>query len=186
MHADFQQKGNEPVICVSWGDATDYADWLSDKTGKHYRLPTEAEFEYASRAGKKTVWPWGDGNAESPCKFANTIDQSGHRKYPINEAAKCDDGFVATAPVGSFPANAFGLKDMTGNVWEWVEDCYHDSYKGAPKDGSAWQNDDCKERVARGGAWLENVWDNRIARRYNVEHTGRENILGFRLARDLD
>jgi formylglycine-generating enzyme required for sulfatase activity len=171
---------------VSWGDATDYADWLSDKTGKHYRLPTEAEFEYASRAGKKTVWPWGDGNAESACKFANTIDQSGHKKYPINEAANCDDGFVATAPVGSFPANAFGLKDMTGNVWEWVEDCYHDSYKGAPKDGSAWESDDCKERVARGGAWLENVWDSRIARRYNVEHTGRETILGFRLARDLD
>jgi len=186
MHVDFQQKGNEPVICVSWGDATDYADWLSDKTGKHYRLVTEAEFEYASRAGKKTIWAWGDGNVESACRFANTMDQSGHKKYPINEASKCDDGFVATAPVGSFPANAFGLKDMTGNVWEWVEDCYHESYKGAPKDGSAWETDDCKERVARGGAWLENVWDNRIARRYNVDHTGRETILGFRVARDLD
>jgi len=185
MHVDFAQKGNEPVICVSWSDANDYADWLSDKTGKHYRLPTEAEYEYASRAGKKSAWPWGDSVSDSACKLANMIDQSGHKKYPVNEAVKCDDGFVATAPVGSFPANGFGLKDMTGNVWEWVEDCYHDSYKGAPADGKAWESDDCKERVARGGAWLENVWDNRIARRFTLDHTARENILGFRLARDF-
>jgi formylglycine-generating enzyme required for sulfatase activity len=187
LHADFQQKGNEPAICVSWGDAAGYAEWLSQKTGKHYRLPTEAEWEYAARAGKKTAWPWGDGDIENGCKFANTIDASGHKKYPINESLKCDDHFVATAPVGSFPANKFGLKDMIGNVWEWVEDCYHPTYKGAPTDGAASDDgDDCKERVARGGAWLENAWDSRFASRYNVEHTGRENILGFRLARDLD
>jgi len=187
LHVDFQQKGNEPAVCVSWGDAGDYAEWLSQKTGKHYRLPTEAEWEYAARAGKKTAWPWGDGDLENGCKFANMIDASGHKKYPINESLKCDDHFAATAPVGSFPANAFGLKDMIGNVWEWVADCYHPTYKGAPIDGSAWEDgDDCKERVARGGAWLENAWDSRFASRYNVEHTGRENILGFRLARDLD
>ncbi len=132
------QQGSHPVVCVSDVDAVDYAAWLSEKTGKHYRLPSEAEWEYAARAGKKTAWPWSNEVGSNGCKFVNTIDASGHKKYPINEAQKCDDKFVTTAPVGSFPANSFGLYDMLGNVWELVGDCWHDTYKGAPADGSSW------------------------------------------------
>jgi formylglycine-generating enzyme required for sulfatase activity len=179
------QQGNHPVVCVSDSDAADYAAWLSEQTGKNYRLPTEAEWEYAARAGKKTAWPWGNDVGNGGCKFFNGIDVSGHKKYPINDAAKCDDKFVTTAPVGSFPANAFGVYDMLGNVWEWVGGCFHDSYKGAPTDGSPW-GDSCEKHPMRGGAWLENPWDTRFSARWAADSGGRDTTLGFRLARDLD
>jgi formylglycine-generating enzyme required for sulfatase activity len=186
MHPGIEQQGNHPVVCVSDSDAADYADWLSQKTGKHYRLPTDAEWEYAARAGKKTSWPWGNDVGSGGCKVFNAMDASGHKKYPINEAMACDDKFVTTAPVGSFAPNAFGLDDMLGNVWEWVSDCWHDSYKDAPADGSSWQDGDCGKRVMRGGAWLENPWDTRLSARWPADTGSRETPLGFRLARDLD
>jgi formylglycine-generating enzyme required for sulfatase activity len=179
------QQGNHPVVCVGDDDAADYAAWLSDKTGKHYRLPTEAEWEYAARAGKKMSWPWGNADSAANCKSFNAMDASGHKNYPTNEAMSCDDTFAATAPVGSFPPNAFGLYDMLGNVWEMTSDCWHENYKGAPADGSSWEEDGCRERVRRGGAWLENVWDNRYFTRWSADSGARDNTLGFRLARDF-
>jgi formylglycine-generating enzyme required for sulfatase activity len=179
-----EQQGNHPVVCVSPGDAADYADWLSQKTGQPYRLPTEAEWEYAARAGKKTAWPWGNDVGNTGCKSVNAMDASGHKKFPINEPMKCDDRFATTAPVGSFPANPWGLYDMLGNVWEIVSDCWHDSYDGAPSDGSAWDTG-CGDGVLRGGAWLENPWDTRFAARWKNNGGGKDTTTGFRLARDF-
>lgn len=113
------------------------------------------------------------------------MDASGHKKYPINDAMKCDDRFVTTAPVGSFPANGFGLYDMLGNVWEVVGDCWHDTYKGAPADGSSWDSDSCDKHPMRGGSWLENPWDTRYSARWSADVGDRNTSVGFRLARDL-
>ena len=131
-------RGRRPVINVSWDDATAYVAWLAKKTGKPYRLLTEAEYEYATRAGTTTAYPWGD--------------DIGKNNANCNGCGSQWDG-KQTAPVGSFAPNQFGLYDMVGNVWEWTEDCYHDSYNGAPADGSAWTGGDCSRRVVRGGSW---------------------------------
>jgi formylglycine-generating enzyme required for sulfatase activity len=179
-----KQQGNHPVVCVSQTDAEDYAEWLSQLTGKNYRLPTEAEWEYAARSTKKTAWPWGNDVSQAGCRAVNAMDTSGHKVWPINDAMPCDDGFAATAPVGSFPANAWGLYDMLGNVWEMVSDCWHDNYDGAPKDGSKWDSDSCGDHPIRGGAWLENPWDTRFAARWKGED-GKDAATGFRLARDF-
>jgi len=186
MKPGIEQQGNHPVVCVSDHDAEEYAAWLSQKTGKRYRLPSEAEWEYAARAGKKTSWPWGNGEEDTGCKVVNAMDSSGHKKYPINEAMKCDDNFAMTAPVGSFPPNNFGLYDMLGNVWEVVSDCWHATYKGAPADGSSWEEDSgCAKHPMRGGAWLENLWDTRYSARWEDETDDHNTSIGFRLARDL-
>src|SRR6516162_8380458 len=131
-------RGQLPVIFVSWDDAQRYVVWLSKMTDKPYRLLTEAVYEYATRAGTQTAYPWGDdiGKNNANCNGCGS-------KWDNRQ----------TAPVGSFQPNALGLYDMVGNVWEWVEDCYHENYNGAPTDGSAWTSDDCRHRVARGGAW---------------------------------
>ncbi|MBL8710795.1 MAG: SUMF1/EgtB/PvdO family nonheme iron enzyme [Rhodospirillaceae bacterium] len=183
--AGFAQSDDHPAVCVSWEDAVAYAAWLSDRTGFAYGLPTEAEWEYAARAGRATTWPWGDDNPDGGCSFANGLDVTGDRENPGNGASACEDGVAFTAPVGSFAANGFKLHDMLGNVWEWVVDCYAPGYAGAAADGSAQVGAGCESRVARGGSWLENPWDMRLARRYAVPPDGRENIIGFRLARDL-
>ena len=181
-----EQKGNHPVVCVGDNDAADYAAWLSEKTGKQYRLPTEAEWEFAARGGKKTAWPWGNNVSAEGCKSVNAMDASGHKQYPINDALPCDDHFATTAPVGSFPANAFGLYDMVGNVWELVSDCWHDNYNGAPTDGSSWVDDSCAKHPIRGGAWIENPWDTRYGSRWSTDSGSHDTSTGFRLARDLD
>ena len=131
-------RGRRPVINVSWNDAQDYVEWLSAQTGHAYRLLSEAEWEYVARAGSSTVYSWGD-------------DIGSNR-------ANCDGcgsqwDYDRTAPVGSFAANGFGVHDMHGNVWEWVEDCWNGSYAGAPTDGSAWRSGECEQRVLRGGSW---------------------------------
>ena len=131
----------QPVINVTWKDAQRYVAWLSQMTGKRYRLLSEAEYEYAARAGTQTAYPWGD--------------QIGRNQANCNGCGSQWDG-RQTAPVGSFKPNAFGLYDMVGNVFEWVEDCAHDNYDGAPTDGSAWiEGGDCGFRVARGGSWVD-------------------------------
>ena len=136
-----------PVIHVSWDDAVAYARWLSKQTGKRYRLPTEAEWEYTARGGATSTWFWGD-DASHACTYANVFDR-GHEaelksRYSVNwESAACEDGYAETAPVGSFKPNRFRVHDTAGNVWEWVEDCYHESYEGAPRDGSARNDDGC-------------------------------------------
>src|SRR5262249_46599041 len=144
-------------VCVSFEDAQRYVQWLSRKTGKLYRLPTEAEWEYAARAGTTTARFWGDGR-ERACDFANVADFTGAETLNWNkgnqdQVFQCRDGYANTAPVGSFRPNAFGLYDMLGNVFQWTEDCYHNSYDAAPSDGSAWTTGECKYRVLRGGSW---------------------------------
>ena len=136
---DDEGRGNRPVIYVSWDDIQLFIDWLNARTGGNYRLPTEAEWEYAARAGSTTKYSWG-----------NSI---GHNRANCDGCgSRWDDD--RTAPVGSFSANAWGIHDMHGNVWEWVQDCSNDSYVGAPTDGSAWTSGDCGRRVIRGGSWF--------------------------------
>jgi formylglycine-generating enzyme required for sulfatase activity len=139
-------------------------------TGKIYRLLTEAEWEYAARAGTTTAYFWGDeiGNGNANC--TNCGGNSDNRQ---------------PAPVGSFTANAFGLYDMLGNVWEWVQDCYQDNYNGAPAHGSAWTNGNCNRRIVRGGSWLNSRQFLRSATRSWVNFAVRYDNLGFRLGRTL-
>ncbi|GAB2176882.1 SUMF1/EgtB/PvdO family nonheme iron enzyme [Dongia sp. agr-C8] len=187
MRPGFEQGGRHPAVCVSWTDAQDYAAWLSQKTGQRYRLPSEQEFEYAARAGRNGSWPWGEEPfAKNGCRAANVFDASGKTKYPtVEDGLPCDDGFAQTAPVDALAANAFGLKGMIGNVWEWVADCYHPSYAGAPTDGGAWIEDGCTERGIRGSGYLNNAWQSRFAMRSSAGPNSREATLGFRLARDF-
>jgi formylglycine-generating enzyme required for sulfatase activity len=163
-------RGMRPVIDVSWEDAQAYADWLSKKTGKDYRLLSEAEWEYAARAGTTTRYPWGD--------------EPGTNRANLGASGRQWNG-KQTAPVGSFEPNAFGLHDMIGNVWEWTEDCTRGNYEGAPADGRPWDNAVCGLRVVRGGSRGIDPEDARSASRNWVEPGLRSNLLGFRLARTL-
>ena len=162
---------SRPVINVSWEDAREYVGWLSEKTGRSYRLLGESEWEYAARAGTDTPYYWG---AEAGEGRAN--------------CGRCGGrwGGAQTAPAGSFPPNGFGLFDMSGNVWEWVEDCGHPDYTGAPSDGSAWlKPGDCRLRMLRGGAWDDAVARVRSAIRYWEFAETRRDVIGFRVARAL-
>ncbi len=177
----YAQAPDHPVACVSWHDARAYAAWLSRKTGKVYRLPTEAEWEYAVRAGKSDQSrPWGDNPAEA-CDHANVADKSARVPW---KGHGCDDKAVFTAPVGNYPPNRFGLHDMIGNVWEWVQDCFAESYAGAPADGSAVEHEGCKFRVIRGGAWLSQPRHARSAQRgFQPPEFGNYSV-GFRVVRE--
>ena len=163
-------RGQRPVINVSWDDAQRYVRWLSTKTKKPYRLLTESEWEYAARAGTQTAYSWGDqiGSGRANCDGCGS---------------QWDDR--QTAPVGSFRANAWGLYDMHGNVWEWVEDCWNDSYVGAPRDGSVWRSGNCSGRVMRGGSWFDIPSGLRAAFRVWDATGVRDNDNGFRVARTL-
>ncbi len=165
-------RGSLPVIYVSWDDVQSFIDWLNSKTGGNYRLPTEAEWEYAARAGSTTEYSWGDDIGHNLANCDGCGSQWDDRQ---------------TAPVGSFPANAWGLHDMHGNVWEWVQDCWNNSYEGAPTDGSAWTSEECSLRVFRGGSWggwADSPGTLRSANRYWRDRSSRHNYLGFRLAQD--
>ena len=169
-------RGDRPVIWVSWEDAQLFVAWLSDVTGHDYRLPTESEWEYAARAGTQTKYSWG-----------NDI---GRNRANCDNDEGCPDGFWFTAPVGSFGANAFGLHDMHGNVAEWVEDCWNDSYVGAPVDGSAWLSGACERffgggRVFRGGSLYDDPGLLRSANRERQRIGARMYDRGFRVARTL-
>jgi len=182
----YAQDDKHPVACINWNDAKAYAEWLSRTTGKKYRLPTEAEWEYAARGNTSTARYWG-GNPDEACGYANAADTTAKaqiRGASSWSAFNCTDGFAYTAPVGSFKTNAFGLNDMLGNVWEWTEDSYHDSYKGAPADGSARQGDGAK-RVLRGGSWNNSPRNVRAAVRNSYKPALRFSFFGFRLARML-
>lgn len=163
-------QGELPVAGVSWHDAQAYARWVSEQTGKRYRLPSEAEWEYAANAGKTSFYWWGNNVAGG---HANCFDCGSRwdRQSP--------------APIGSFAANPFGLHDTSGNVAEWVQDCHHANYQGAPADGRAWQEEECLERVVRGGAFDSPSANLRTQRRAHFDAQTRLNNLGFRLAMDL-
>lgn len=180
----FGQAEDHPVVCVNWNDAKAYVNWLSQKTGKSYRLPTEAEWEYAARAGSPSERPWGRAISDV-CRNANVADTTAVRAFEWDPETRfrCTDGFAYTAPAARFRANGFGLSDMIGNVGEWVEDCYNTSYSGAPTNGSAWLSGDCSQRVHRGGSWLNVPWKLRSATRYPNASNFRSDLVGFRVAR---
>ena len=167
-------RGTRPVINVSWDEAQQYVAWFSKMTGRPYRLLTEAEWEYAARAGSTTAYFRGDeiGKGNANCSGCGSQWDSG--QIPRQ-----------TAPVGSFAPNAFGLYDMAGNVWQYVQDCYHDNYNGAPTDGSAWTIGECSYAVVRGGSWYSNPQDLRSANRNRDTTVGRHDDIGFRLGRTL-
>ena len=179
------QADSHPALCVSWNDARAYAQWLSRKTGQRYRLPTEAEWEYAARAGTSAARYWGDEPGQA-CRFANVADQSRFQTLSFGQKHECNDGHYFTAPVGSYTQNLFGLYDMLGNVWEWTEDCWNASYAGAPSDGIAWLTGDCAQRVCRGGSWSTVPRFARSAARHKNAADHRDNLTGFRLARTLE
>jgi len=170
----FGQTGHDPVVCVSWHDAKAYISWLNGKVRRlnsnqgRYRLPSESEWEYATRAGSATRFWWGD----------NDSDADANAWFKGNSGSR-------THPVGLKPANGFGLHDMVGNVWQWTEDCYADTYAKAPIDGhSADTGNDCL-RVDRGGSWMYSLWLLRSATRERNPADFRDVIMGFRLARTL-
>ena len=198
----FEQSASDPVVCVSWNDARDYARWLSRRTGKRYRLLSEAEWEYAARAGTTAAYYWGSGASHD---YAN----HGTDKC-CGGAAQGSDRWIWTSPGGAFPANRFGLYDMSGNVLQWVEDCFSPSYAGLPVDGSAFTTarlivasgdlaelagtSTCSYRVVRGGDWGDQSRWIRTASRSFAPPPGpgpginayRSGGVGFRVARDLD
>ena len=159
-------KGNRPVINVSWMDITEkYIPWLNNQTGKTFRLPFEAEWEYAARAGSSTKYSWGNGVDSSKANYDHRLNGK-------------------TMPVKSYAANDWGLYDMHGNVWEWTQDCWNDNYTGAPKDGSAWVEGDCNRRVKRGGSWEAGAIMMRSAVRFGGLLNKRNRNNGFRLVHD--
>jgi formylglycine-generating enzyme required for sulfatase activity len=179
-------KPDEPVLHVSWNDAQAYANWLARGTGKSYRLPSEAEFEYALRAGSTGRFWWGDG---SPPRVVENLtgdgDDSRARRSWSMAFRKYTDRFWGPAPVASFDPNPFGLYDMGGNVGEWVRDCWHDTYIRAPADGTAWVNPGCSQRVIRGGYWASSPDQTRSAFRLFAKPDFHDARIGFRIARDL-
>lgn len=193
MHADlswqnpgFPQTDDDPVVCVSWQDAQDYIGWLNARTGQVFRLPSEAEWEYAARAGQTGQHNW-VAEAEA-CQHANGADLSAAAAQQLPQGPgiifACDDGYPYTSPAGRFAANDFGLHDMLGNAWEWVADCYSPSYDGAPADGSARTDGECEQHALRGGSWKYPARTVRFAIRGPGRSTARTNNAGFRLASD--
>ncbi|MCB1734396.1 MAG: SUMF1/EgtB/PvdO family nonheme iron enzyme [Gammaproteobacteria bacterium] len=167
-------RGQRPVINVSWDGVQEYIAWLNAQTGGGWRLPSEAEWEYAARAGTSTRFHTGD------CLGADQANYNGD--FPVEGCPKGEARYQ-TLPVGSLAKNAFGLHDMHGNVGEWTVDCYNDSYDGAPINGSAWTEGDCARRVLRGGSWFTNARGARAANRDDGTRDFRNFNLGFRLAR---
>ena len=200
---DYPQTADHPVVCVNWPDAQDYVAWLSERTGYTYRLPTEAEWEYAARAGTQTARYWGDGREEA-CLYENGPDQAlgdlGLFDYAayrgLQRRLECDDGHAPASPVGQYQPNPFGLYDMIANAREWVQDCMHATYDGAPDDGSAWETE-CQisdrpgregevMQVRRGAGWNYLPHGMRAARRGAYPSSIRSWTLGLRVARDLE
>jgi formylglycine-generating enzyme required for sulfatase activity len=162
------QNVDDPVVNVNWDDAQAYAGWLSEKAHHQYRLLSESEYEYAERAGSTTMFWWGD-EAAQVCQYANYHE--------------CANG---PARAGAYRPNAFGLDDMTGNTFEWVEDCWHSDYQGAPSDGTAWTSSGCSSRVMRGTPWfMSDPTTLRSSYRGTSDFGNRSEVIGFRVARNL-
>ena len=185
-YAGHKADGKLPVVNISWNDAKAYADWLSQRTGKIYRLPSEAEFEYALRGGTTTRYWWGNGTPSHPVEnLTGSGDRSRSGRRWSHAFRGYRDGYWGPAPVMSFAANPFGLYDINGNVSEWVQDCWHDSYLRAPVDGSAWLNPGCRARVVRGGSWGSSPEQVSSAYRQGTSGDARSGRVGFRLVRQL-
>jgi formylglycine-generating enzyme required for sulfatase activity len=180
----FEQTDSDPVVCVSWEDTQKYLEWLNQKVQptKPYRLPTEAEWEFAARGGKDGAYPWGQKGADG-CSHANMADQAARKKYPDwIWATTCNDGYIYTAPVRKFQPNDYGLYDMHGNVWEWVQDWYaSDYYKSSPASAPEGSKEGTL-RVIRGGSWSGEPGSARSASRLRYTPDDRDDYVGFRLA----
>ena len=172
----FAQTDRHPVVCVNWDDAQSYVRWLSRETGEGYRLLSESEWEYVARAG--TTGPFHTGATISTAQ----ANYDGNYAYGSGRRGEYRQ---RTVSVGSFPPNVFGLHDVHGNVWEWAQDCWNDSYRGAPGNGRAWERGDCSRRVARGGSWFSDPRLLRAAIRDGITSGDRNYFLGFRIARTL-
>lgn len=162
-------QGNRPIMNVTWADTNLYVTWLSDKTGKTYRLPTEAEWEYAARAGTQSEFWWGDDIGVGKANCRNCAPKISHQ----------------TEPVDSFAANPWGLYNVHGNVWEWVQDCWNSTHEGAPTDGGARLEGDCRQRVMRSGSWYYFSKNVRAAWRFKNDARVRSYGIGFRVVREL-
>jgi formylglycine-generating enzyme required for sulfatase activity len=186
LNPGFGQEGNHPVVCVSWVNAKAYVEWLSRTTGKPYRLLSETEYEYAARAGSASRYGFGNDPAEL-CKFANGADQSAKSAgLPASSPyMSCKDGYPFTAPVGSLTANAFGLHDLIGNVWEWTEDCYYGNYATASLGSAARTEAVCASRTVRGGDWFSTEASLRPAARAKAKADAHHDDIGFRVARTI-
>lgn len=175
-----------PVIHVSAKDAMAYAEWLSAQTGQRYRLPSEAEFEYALRAGNRGRFPWGDGAPPPRAgNFTGALDVSPSGRRWRNAFPGYGDGNWGPAPVATYRANAWGLHDMAGNVSEWVADCWHDTFRRAPRGGEAWINPGCRSRVVRGASWASAPEELRSAWRQGSDANNTTARIGFRVVRDI-
>lgn len=175
-----------PVIHVTARDAEAYTAWLSAQTGAHYRLPSEAEFEYALRAGSSTRFPWGEGKPPAGSEnLTGALDVSPQGRRWSNAFPGYGDGWWGPAPAGSLAANTYGLHDMAGNVSEWVADCWHAGYRRAPKNGSAWVNPGCRNRLYRGGSWASAPAQVRSAWRAAGGTDVTNARVGFRVVRQL-
>jgi formylglycine-generating enzyme required for sulfatase activity len=175
-------RGNRPVTDVSWEDAQQFVSWLGRKTGKGYRLLSEAEWEYVARGGTNTARYWGE-QSDRQCRYANGADDAAKQLFPDWVVVTCNDGYIDLAPVGTYEANEFGLHDVLGNVWEWTQDCWNDSYQGAPRDGSPWQDGYCGVAVVRGGSWSNAPDAIRSAMRAWSTINYRDVLTGLRVAR---
>lgn len=202
-HLGKPSRPDNPVVHVSWHDANGYVNWLSEKTGRHYRLPSEAEFEYANRAGTQTTFWWGDQSPQYPVanirgendravtpsfiwQFTQAEQDYALREGPTpSEFSGYGDGYGGLAPVASFYPNDFMLYDTAGNVWEWTQDCWHDAYEWAPNDGSAWDEAECDMRVLRGGSFYCYPRHVRSTNRWSRPAAMRAMYAGFRVARDI-
>ena len=179
-------RGDRPVINVSHQDAQSYLRWLSRISGKAYRLPSEAEWEFVARAGSEAPTPWSVSNLDA-CSFANIHDSSSDVANNLRwRAAQCDDGFATTATTGAFLPNTYGVHDMLGNVWEWTGDCYTDDLSLIATDGSATANGDCRAYALRGGGWRDRLSEIRLASRAKARPSSRTSLDGFRVVRVLD
>jgi formylglycine-generating enzyme required for sulfatase activity len=172
----YPQGIHDPVVCISWNSAKAYAAWLAARTGHEYRLPSEAEWEYVARVGTLSPFHYG------PTITSDHANYNGTTRYANGEKGVYRK---KTLPVGSFPANAFGVHDVHGNVWEWVGDCWNDSYRGAPQDGSPWLSGNCGRRGMRGGAWNSRPGNLHSANRTRYVLDYRNYNFGFRIARSL-
>ena len=171
-----------PVFDVTWHDAQLFVEWLSEQTSKHYQLPSEAQWEYAARAGTTTAFNTGD--------CIHTDQANYHGQYEYGDCPMAPGYFGKALPVGSYPPNAWGLYDVHGNIFEWIRDCWHTNYEGAPDDGSAWMHEgdnvDCDKRVLRGGSWSGRPVDIRSAYRARNNTNFKSIFIGFRVVRELD
>jgi formylglycine-generating enzyme required for sulfatase activity len=173
----FAQNDEHPVVGVSWYDAQQYLHWLSEQTGQKYRLPSEAEWEYACRAGTRTAFSFGEEINTALANYDGNYSYNGSPRGTYRQG---------TTPVGAFASNPWGLFDMHGNVWEWVQDVVHDNYEGAPLTGKAWEEGgDQARRILRGGSWMYNPRYLRSALRNGFSAALSNDIVGFRVTREL-